>query len=134
MSDKYHVNFDNEFLTKRQSLWQWMNSTSMLNPFTSCGMFPGRFVLHLTPSGTAQGAEPSQPSSSGLQPACFPPMCWPPQFLPFFCTSARLFLHFSTWHRAVILLSQLLPRHCNQDSVSLNGRTMMGRALKMTIT
>ena len=86
MSD---ISQDNEFLarlqdpTKRIELWQWLNSASLYNSFTPCGMFPGAFVPHLTPSGTAQGADQSQPSSSGSQLACFPPMWWPP-FPPFF--------------------------------------------------
>ena len=56
-----------------------MNLASPYNSFTPCGMFPGTFASHLTPSRTAQGAGLPQP----FQPGCFPPMWWPP-FPPFF--------------------------------------------------
>ena len=91
MGDNSQGNFDDELLAKLQDsakrieLWQWLNSQSAAphNSFTPCGMFPGAFVPHLTPSGTTQGADQSQPSSSGPQPTCFSLMWWP-LFPPFF--------------------------------------------------
>jgi len=94
-------------------LWKRMNSASTPNPFTPCGMFPGASALHLTPSGTAQGADLSQPSSSGLQPACFPPMWCHHRFC--------YFSHLSTWHRVATLpplppgSSNLLTERATED-------------------
>ena len=109
MSESLHENFDQELLArledpaKRLELWQRMNSASPHNSFAPRGTFPGAFALHLTPSGTAQGAGLPQP----FQPGCFPPMWWPP-FPPFFPVDSN-------------------PIPPQQDTVSSNNLALAGR-------